>query len=74
MLSNGLIEHEYDHVYAGLWDGEVVPAAGEVSEVRWIQPEALEDWLQRDPEAFSAWLPIVLQYWKEHAAPVSAAS
>jgi isopentenyl-diphosphate delta-isomerase len=32
----GLVEHEFDHVFAGEWRGTPVPLAAEVAEWRWL--------------------------------------
>lgn len=51
-----LIEHEYDHVFTGEWQGEPTPDAEEVLDYRWISPDALDAEIQRAPEQFTAWL------------------
>lgn len=64
-VSEGLIEHEYDHIYTGIWDGEVLPEPEEVSNIRWISPAALQTWMTSKPEDFTAWFPILLKAWRE---------
>lgn len=64
-LTNGLIEHEYDHLFVGVWDGAIVPAPEEINEIRWMHPEAIYAWLSEAPEAFSAWFPLVLRKWQQ---------
>ena len=59
-FENGLVEHEYDHVFLGCCEGEPAPDASEVAEVRWVGVDLLAAELAARPEAFSAWAPMVL--------------
>ena len=54
----GLVEHEYDHVFFGTYDGPVRPVAAEVSEVRWMRMNDLADDLRTSPANYTAWLTI----------------
>jgi len=51
----GLVEHEFDHVFTGSFEGSPLPDPAEVSEWRWIAPVALRDWVSRESTAFTAW-------------------
>jgi isopentenyl-diphosphate Delta-isomerase len=57
----GLIEHEYDHVFLGRWDGSPRPAPQEVDGWRWAHPRTLRKWLRTHPERFAPWFPRVLR-------------
>ena len=59
-LDNGLIEHEVDHVFIGRFDGVPTPDPAEVSEWRWIAPEALEAEMALAPGNFTAWFRLLL--------------
>ncbi len=50
-----LIEHEYDEVYIGVYDGPVNPNPEEIDEVRWISMNDLRGEIELDPERFSFW-------------------
>jgi isopentenyl-diphosphate delta-isomerase len=63
-VGDDLIEHEYDHLYSGTWNGDITPAPAEVSAVQWINAEALDEWMQRQPQQFTAWFPILLKAWR----------
>jgi isopentenyl-diphosphate delta-isomerase len=52
---NGLTEHEYDHVYMGYYDGDILPDLEEVSEWRWLSPEVVQAELDTCPAAFTSW-------------------
>ena len=59
-LQNGLIEHEYDHVYFGTSD--VTPKANisEVKSWKYISIEELSKEIKNDPEIFTEWMKICL--------------
>ena len=50
-----LVEYEYDHVFAGCYDGEVRVNPKEASQIRWIAFEDLKRELEKTPERFSSW-------------------
>jgi len=54
-LDQGLIEHEFVHVFRGTHEGLMNLNPEEVSEIRWITPEGLLRALQETPESFTAW-------------------
>lgn len=59
--SSGLIEHEYDHVFIGEYNGEIPFNEDEVQAVEWIEVvELLED-VKNDPEKYSFWFKIILE-------------
>lgn len=65
-LDNGLTEHEYDHVFLGVYNGEIYPNPDEVRDYRHMSMDELKDWLQRDPGQFTAWFQIafpLLEKW-----------
>jgi len=51
----GLSEYEYDHVFTGEFSGNCSPDHNEISELKWIDSNALLDWMRETPEEFSAW-------------------
>ena len=52
----GFIEHEFDHVFFGTYDGHVSPDPSEVSDVRWMRMNDLADDLRTSSEQYTAWL------------------
>lgn len=54
-LGNGLIEHELDHVFNGVFSHDPQPDAAEVCEWMWISLDELNQWVARDRAAFTAW-------------------
>ncbi|MBC7552815.1 MAG: isopentenyl-diphosphate Delta-isomerase [Taibaiella sp.] len=57
-LSNGLIEHEFDHVFTGLADGLPKPNKDEVGAWRYITLDKLDEELTTHPEQFTEWFKI----------------
>lgn len=57
-FGNGLIEHELDHVFAGLYDGPVIPDPTEVMDTAYRPLSWISAMLETDPEAFTVWFRI----------------
>jgi isopentenyl-diphosphate delta-isomerase len=64
-VGNGLIENEYDHLYAGYYDGPVLPVPEEVQAYRYLDIDTIETWMKREPQAFTAWFHLAFAKWKE---------
>lgn len=54
-FENGLTEYEYDHVFLGEYDGEILLNEEEASEIRWVDMDALAEDLREHPEQYTAW-------------------
>jgi isopentenyl-diphosphate Delta-isomerase len=59
-LDVGLIEHEYDHVFVGRFDGEPRPCPGEVEGWRWGDVPSLLADLRDHPAEYTYWLRIAI--------------
>jgi isopentenyl-diphosphate delta-isomerase len=57
-FENGLVEHEFDHVFVGQYDGEIAPNAIEVMDYKFESLHEIETHLQQQPEIFTAWFRI----------------
>ncbi|MER3427539.1 MAG: isopentenyl-diphosphate delta-isomerase [Pyrinomonas sp.] len=69
-LDNQMIEHEYDHVLVGSFDGTPAPDNGEVSEWRWVNAQQLVREISRHPERYTYWLRALsdrLKEWQDRA-------
>lgn len=65
-FDNGLTEHEFDHVYLGVYNGMVQPNPEEVAEYSYITMEDLRQEMSDRPETFTAWFHIafpLLEKW-----------
>ncbi|HEV7334093.1 MAG TPA: isopentenyl-diphosphate Delta-isomerase [Flavisolibacter sp.] len=71
-VENNLIEHEYDHVFAGEYEGTVQMNPEEVCNYAYYDLEAIKKQLQNDPERFTSWFriafPQIEAWWKEQYA------
>lgn len=70
VLSDTMIEHEYDHVLIGQAAPTVVPNPDEVQDWTWVAPAALRQDVHAHPEQYTAWFKIVLDRVLEHAGTV----
>lgn len=58
-VENNLIEFEYDHVFAGEYEGKINPDQSEVADYNYEEMEGLKRALQSQPENFTSWFKIV---------------
>ena len=59
-FENGLIEHEFDHVFFGRYDEIPVPDSNEVSDWKWILLIELNNDIESYPKKYTPWLKICL--------------
>jgi isopentenyl-diphosphate Delta-isomerase len=64
-FSNGLSEHEFDHVFTGIYDGPMNPDPAEVNDFRYIALPALEEWMESSPLDFTHWFKIAFPQIKK---------
>jgi isopentenyl-diphosphate delta-isomerase len=57
-FENGLTEHEFDHVFTGIYDGPIDFNTDEVAAYAFIPAQDLEQQIQKTPERFTAWFHI----------------
>lgn len=55
-LEHGLQEHEFDHVYKGMYNQDPKINTNEVSNYQWISIQNLSNDLQKQPEKYTYWL------------------
>jgi isopentenyl-diphosphate delta-isomerase len=72
-VENGLIEHEYDHVFAGEYEGIIKPNEDEVSDYTYCTMDEIKELLQSHPRRFTEWFKIafsqVESWWETTYAP-----
>lgn len=65
-FTNGLTEHEIDHVYKGIYSGAFTPNPEEVDAIEWVDLEHLQSEIKNKPENFTVWFkelfPILLEH------------
>jgi isopentenyl-diphosphate delta-isomerase len=60
-FANGLIEHEFDHIFIGRFDGQPVLNPEEADASRWISEEGLRTELAERPENFTYWFRLSIE-------------
>ena len=60
-FENGLIEHEYDHVFFGISDEKPILNPLEVMNYQYMDLESLEKSIKKSPESYSEWLKIAME-------------
>lgn len=68
-FDNGLTEFEYDHVFVGLYDGEIRPDPLEVQSTSFLSFDEIDVRLKENPDEFTTWFhiafPKVKTWFKE---------
>lgn len=68
-FDNGLTEHEYDHVFAGEYDGRIELNPEEVMDICYKDVQEIGHSLQTHPRKYTAWFhlafPKIENWWKE---------
>lgn len=59
-LDNGMLEHEFDHLFAGRSDELPSPDPSEVSECRYLSLPSLREEMRRHPERFAVWFRLIV--------------
>lgn len=64
-FENELVEHEYDHVLVGEFDGVPAPDESEVEAWRWVKLDELRVDMEERPGAYTYWLKLALdtEHW-----------
>lgn len=60
-FDNGLTENEVDHVFSGIYDGEVPFESQEVEEIVWVDGLSLSKWMHDRPQDFTVWFKIIYE-------------
>lgn len=61
-LDKELIEHEYDHVYIGIFDGTPVVNTEEVEDWKFISVQTLRHELKQHPESYTEWFKLIMNH------------
>jgi len=76
-VENNLIEHEYDHVFVGEYEGTINENKEEVNDYAYHSMSSLKRMLHEQPEQFTTWFRIAFaqieEWWQERYAVKSTA-
>jgi isopentenyl-diphosphate delta-isomerase len=68
-VENNLVEHEFDHVFAGEYEGKIQPDSHEVSEFIYENIGQIKKQIEMSPQQFTSWFKIAFPkiegWWKE---------
>lgn len=57
-FADDLYEYEYDHVFLGKYDGEIILNEEEASEIKWVDLDTLKEDLVSNPQNYTSWFTI----------------
>jgi isopentenyl-diphosphate Delta-isomerase len=57
-FDNGLTEYEYDHVFVGEYEGNILPDKNEVEDYCFMGMEAIKNAIQSHPQKYTEWFKI----------------
>lgn len=60
-VGNGLIEHEYDHVLLGRYDGPYHPNPDEIQSCKWLSLPLLVEEISSHGTRYTHWLKLIIQ-------------
>jgi isopentenyl-diphosphate delta-isomerase len=63
-VENELVEHEYDHVFAGEFEGKILPDDKEVADVKYMEMDEIDRHITQNPEHFTSWFKIAFPKMK----------
>ncbi len=64
-VENGLVEHEFDHVFAGIYEGPVVINTSEVMNARYASMQEISEVLEIEPAKYTTWFRLIFARVKE---------
>ena len=70
-FDNGLTEHEFDHVFIGTYNGDILPNADEVSDYCFKSMEEIKDSVQSHPKKYTEWFKIAFPKMEAYLQSVS---
>lgn len=70
-FDNGLTEYEFDHVFIGWYDGDIVPNTEEVSDYCFKPLEEIRTSIQSHPQKYTEWFKIAFPKMEAYLQTVS---
>ena len=69
-FENGLTENEFDHVYTGIYDGEIEADIDEVKNYCYMSMNEIEESINKEPAKFTSWFviafPEIKKWWNKN--------
>ena len=70
-FENGLTEYEFDHVFTGTYESEIVPDTTEVADYCYMSMIDIKNSIQSHPQKYTAWFKIAFPKMESYLAAVS---
>ena len=67
-FDNGLTEHEYDHVFTGIYEGDIAPDPREVKDYCYMTMDAIKTAIASHPQKYTSWFKIAFPKMEEYLA------
>jgi isopentenyl-diphosphate Delta-isomerase len=64
-FENGLTEHEFDHVFKGIYSDTIIPDVNEVKDFKFLPLQEIKSSIQLHPEKYTAWFCIAFSKIEE---------
>ncbi|MBT1712586.1 NUDIX domain-containing protein, partial [Fulvivirgaceae bacterium PWU5] len=61
-LDKELTEHEYDHVFVGVYDGKPAVNAEEVEDWKYVDVDALKKDITDHPDKYTSWFKLIMSH------------
>jgi isopentenyl-diphosphate delta-isomerase len=71
-FENGLTEYEFDHVFSGIYNGEIKMNTGEVHDFCYRSLDEIDSNLQTHPQKFTEWFKIAFPLVKKSLSEIHA--
>ena len=62
-LDNQLTEHEFDHVFYGVFDNDPILNEDEAEDFKWVDMETLNNDIIKNEENYTVWFKIAFEYF-----------
>lgn len=69
-FDNGLTEYEFDHVYIGTYESEIVPDTSEVADYCYMSMEEIKNSMLSHPQKYTEWFKIAFPKMESYLAAV----
>ncbi len=60
-LDHGICEHEFDHVFLGVYNGEVRPNPEEAEDYKYVSADWIREDVKKNPELYTYWFKLVFE-------------
>ena len=65
-LDNQLTEHEFDHVFYGVFDNDPILNKNEAEDFKWVDMETLNNDIIKNEDNYTVWFKIAFEYFYDY--------